>query len=62
MRLLFFVFLSLLPGLIPTPDPNPNLFFSPISTPRDYRDVFKLVESCVCDRPLTPQEKQVGTS
>ena len=28
---------------------------------RDYRDVFKLVESCVCDRPLTAQEKQART-
>jgi len=26
---------------------------------RNYRDVFRLVESCVCDRPLSPQERQI---
>jgi hypothetical protein len=26
---------------------------------RDYRDAFRLIESCVCDSVLTPQEKQI---
>ena len=26
---------------------------------RKYKDTFRLIESCVCDRELTPQEKQI---
>jgi len=26
---------------------------------RQYRDAFRLVESCVCDRLLTAQEQQI---